>query len=287
MHWPPKAGETLLASRVTIVTALAIACWPVARWYIVRLRDGSDEPMGLVALVAALVCAPRHSWLEQLPRVQLHAVWGLLGAYVLTFAIAPPLVRALLFVTMLVVAAAGRRFPLAWWMLLVLSLPVVATLQFYLGYPLRVATAILCVPLLRLGGLHVTSDGTTLRWAGETVIVDAPCSGIQMLWTGLLLASILSCWQQLSTRDAWRLLRIAGVVVFAANVLRATALFCTETRLWPAPAWSHEGIGLAMFGLAALAICCLSEKFAGRSAARPRGLDSTQINARANRKPAA
>lgn len=131
---------------------------------------------------------------------------------------------------------------------------MIASLQFYLGYPLRLATTALCAPLLRVFGLHVTAEATTLHWAGETVIVDAPCSGIHMLWTGLFMAAALSCWQRLENRRALRLLRWASFAVFTTNVLRATALFCIEAGIWPSPAWAHEGVGLALFALATTVI---------------------------------
>lgn len=233
---------------------LCLACWPVARWYIARISDGSDEPWGLAALAAAIIFAPRTGWAEPLARGRMFWLCGLVAIYAAGYAFVPPLGHALLFVTAIGITVGRRGFPLAWWLLLVLSLPIIATLQFYLGYPLRLATTALCVPLLRLGGLHVTSKGTALHWAAETVIVDAPCSGIHMLWTGLFLAATLACWQRLDTRAAFRLLRRASCAVFVANVLRATALFCIESKVWPSPSWAHEGVGLVLFGAAALTI---------------------------------
>jgi len=261
-----------LHSRTALAAALILAAWPVARWYAARLGDGSDEPWGLAALAAALWFAPRRGWAEPLSTGRLLTFCALIGGYVATYALLPPLGHALFFVTMLSVALSRRdKFPLAWWALLVLSLPLVATLQFYLGYPLRLAATACCLPLLWLGGLHVTAEGTALHWAGETVIVDAPCSGIQMLWTGLFLAASLACWRRLDVRQSFRLFRQASITIFVANVLRATALFCTETKLWPAPTWAHEGIGLALFGTAAMTIFLLSERLPqnGADAAAP------------------
>jgi len=185
----PRPLSVWLTSRAAITTALALASWPVVRWYSARISDGSDEPWGLAALAAALVFAPRTGWTEPLSRCHAWFLCGLVAMYTASYNVLPPLAHALLAVTALGVAVGRRGFPLAWWALLVLSLPLVATLQFYLGYPLRLATTALCVPLLRSGGLHVVAESTTLRWAGETVIVDAPCSGIHMLWTGLFLAA--------------------------------------------------------------------------------------------------
>jgi exosortase/archaeosortase family protein len=264
-----ERNTALFSSRAAIALALCLASWPVMRWYIVRVSDGSDEPWGLAPLAAALLFAPRTGWRETLSPERLRMLCVLVGLYAISYKIVPPLGHALIFVTTLAVAVHRRGFPLAWWALLVVSLPLIATLQFYLGYPLRLATTILCVPLLRLGGLHVAAEGTALRWAGETVIVDAPCSGIHMLWTGLFLAAALACWQRLDTRGAFRLLHRASLVVFVANILRATALFCIESKIWPSPAWAHEGIGLALFGVAAIGIYLASESLSSRAAATP------------------
>jgi exosortase/archaeosortase family protein len=254
-----RSFNTWMTSRAAAVAALCLASWPVARWYVARISDGSDEPWGLAALAAAMVFAPRTGWTEPLTRFRTWILCGVVAAYTTTYAFIPPLGHAFIFVTAIGIAASRLRFPLAWWSLLVLSLPLVATLQFYLGYPLRLAATVLCVPLLQLGGLHVMAEGTALHWAGETVIVDAPCSGIHMLWTGLFLAAALACWQRLDTRQTFRLLRCASLAVFAANVLRAAALFCIESKIWPSPAWAHEGVGLTLFGAAAMAISRASE----------------------------
>ncbi len=257
--------------RAVIVLLLCAACWPVARWYVARVTDGSDEPWGLAALLAALLLAPREGWSLPLTRRRLYLLSTVLAGYVLSYCWLPPLGHALLFVTLLALAAGQRRFPLAWWSLLVLSLPLIASLQFYLGYPLRWVTTALSVPLLRLGGLQVSASATTLHWAGETVIVDAPCSGIHMLWTGLFLAATLACWQRLDLRATFKLLQRASLTIFAANVLRATALFCVESGLWPSPPWMHEGVGLVLFALAVCAIHRMSRPLAdgGQAATVP------------------
>lgn len=252
--------QRLLESRAAALAALLLAGWPVLRWYALRLGDGSDEPWGLAALALALLFTPWRTLREPLPASRRAWLCGLLGAWCLAFGWLPPLGRALLLVTLLGTAAARRGFPAAWWGLLVLSLPVVSTLQFYLGYPLRWLTTQLSVPLIALGGHTARAEGTTLHWAGERVIVDAPCSGIQMLWTGLLIAAALACWHRLDLRGTFALARIAALAVFVANTLRATALFFTETGLWPAPGWSHEGIGVLLFALAALAVTLAAER---------------------------
>jgi exosortase/archaeosortase family protein len=262
---PQKRGAiqrllTALSSRSAVTLLTVLACWPVCRWYALRMSDGSDEPWGLVALAAAVLFAPRNGWREAIPRGQLLCMTGLLGLYAATFPHMPALGRALLFVVMLALAAPPKQERFGWSALLILSLPVIATAQFYLGYPLRLATTFLCVPLLRVGGLQVTAEATALRWLGETVIVDAPCSGIHMVWTGLFLAAALACWKRLNGPAAVRLLRWASVLVFTANVLRAAALFCIETKIWPSPSWAHETVGLVLFCGAAIGIVFCSHR---------------------------
>ncbi len=254
----------LLTTRAFIGLSVLAAGWPVLRWYASRLNDGSDEPWGLAALAAALIFAPWRTWREPLPVRRVGWLCGLLALYIVAFPWMPPLIRALWLVTALGLVAADRGFPAAWWSLLVLSLPVVATLQFYLGYPLRLLTTQLCVPLIALVGHTAHAAGTTLYWAGERVVIDAPCSGIRMLWTGLFFAACLASWHRLDARRAFTLLRMAGLVLFLANVVRASLLFFIETGLWTVPSGSHEGAGLLCFALATGVILWIGERLANR-----------------------
>lgn len=249
-------------TRLAALLLLLAAGWPVALWYAARVYDGSDEPLGLIALLVALLFAPWKAWCEPLPPARLKLGCSLLALYVAAFPFLPPLIRAVLFVTLFGVIAAPRGFATAWWGLLMLSLPVIATLQFYLGYPLRFLTTHLCAWLLKLGGLSVRAEGTTLHWAGERVIVDAPCSGIHMLWTGLFITAAVACWHRFDFRQTFALARLASFTVFVANVLRAAALFCIESGLWPKPSWAHEGIGLILFAAAALVILTRANRIA-------------------------
>lgn len=269
---PEKArvgrGAEVFGTRAAAVLGLLLAGWPVLRWYALRLNDGSDEPAGLVALAAALLFAPWRGALEPLSSRRHAALAYVLIGYCMAFPLAPPLARALIFVVLLGVAAAPSGFAFAWWMLLALSLPVVATLQFYLGYPLRAVTAGICAPLLGLGGSPVFAEGVTLNWAGERVVIDAPCSGLHMLWTGLLIAALAACLLRLPTRAALTLFRQTALCVFVANVLRATVLFQLETGRWPNPSWAHETVGLALFGAAMGAVLFLAERRTRRTPAQ-------------------
>ena len=69
----------------------------------------------------------------------------------------------------------------------VLSLPLLASLQFYAGFPLRVITAEASSWLLSLA-YSVERSGSSMVVDGQLIIVDAPCSGVQMAWLGYFTA---------------------------------------------------------------------------------------------------
>ena len=225
------------------------------------MTDGSDEPWGIAALVAALLLTWRNPRAWTL-RTDDRLLWGaalLTFAYAAAVPSAPPLVRATLAMAALAcswVSVAGLRSKLAPVMVLfALSLPVIASLQFYLGYPLRSITTAGAALTLDLLGFEVERSGTALLWQGHTVLVDAPCSGVRMLWT----SAALSCAMALH-RDAigWRslaaLLLLTSAAALFANVLRAAALFIVETRDSPVPELVHTAVGAGTFALTAVSI---------------------------------
>ena len=230
------------------------------QWYARRMTDGSDEPWGLVALgtVLLLVGAERDRLRREPNSV------ALLGGGMLTVLSAvsipwlPPLARAALGVSALALtltAILDRSRPfLPLWGLLLLSLPVVSSLQFYLGYPLRSLTAQASSGLLNLIGIPVIHSGTALGWNGRTVLVDAPCSGIRMLWAGLFLAALLSYLARASLTRCVLNGVVAFAIILAANVLRNTFLFAREARILDLPAWTHSATGLVAFLVAGLLI---------------------------------
>jgi exosortase len=239
------------------------ALWPVWLWYARRTHDGSDEPWGLLALAAVLllVYAERRH-LREKPRPALVALAGgltLLGASVTPWV--PALVRAGLGVTALSLTFAAlhnRSRPLLpLWAMLILSLPVVASVQFYLGYPLRALSAGCSGALLRFAGLDVEQAGTTLTWQGHAVLVDAPCSGVQMLWVGLFFVALLSYLLRASAARFAFNAAGAVLVIVAGNVLRNTLLFIKEAEIVALPRWTHSATGVLTFLLSALLIARL------------------------------
>jgi exosortase len=247
-----------------------LAAWPTWRWMAARLVDGSDDPWGLVALalLTALVWRERESF-AQAPRSAL-----LLAAGVLLLASAaapvPALVRAGLAVGALVAALGAvrrRGQPLAALAgLALLSLPLLASLQFYAGFPLRVLTAEATRVLLGIAGLDVVRAGTALEVGGRLVIVDAPCAGVQMGWAAYTAACAAGAWLRLPDARFLARLPVVGVLVLAGNVVRNTMLVLGETSEHGLGDAAHEAVGLAVFAVVCTAVLWHVDRGAPRAA---------------------
>lgn len=264
--------DLVLHSPAGLLLAQAVAFWPVLVWYIQRLVDPSDEPWGLAALATVAVYLFQ-SWRVS-PKAAISsramaACCVLTALYVLSLFSCPDLVKAILAVSILSITASclltGRSFHAGVWGLALLSLPLIASMQFYLGYPLRLLVLTLSVPMLRTVGFDVLVEGTGLTWNNHYVGIDAACSGVRMLWTSSYLALTLACFKGLNNRNTIVLLASSVVAAIVGNVFRATSLFFLEVlrnspHLPPIPGFAHEGIGVAVFVLVALltvAVCSL------------------------------
>jgi exosortase/archaeosortase family protein len=225
------------------------------------MADGSDEPLGLLALALLALAAAggrlacqaeaRPPWLAAAAALSV-AVTALHGAL-------PPLALSVLAALALGCAfAAFRAADAPWWPvagLLLLALPLLASLQFYAGWPLRVVTAEASLWLLRLGGIDALRHGTTLLIDGREVLVDAPCSGVQLAWLGYCAACACALWQRLPDRRFVARLPLVGLLVLLGNVLRNTALVAIDGGVVSAPgAIAHEAIGLAVLAATVLAV---------------------------------
>ena len=230
----------------------ATALWPHWRWATARVMDGSDDPLGLAALMAfgALVAreAPRlTAWPDG--RWLLAAAIGTVLATAGTFTL-PPLAAAVF--AALALACAARAFlpsshgALPLMGLAVLALPVVSSLQFYAGFPLRVVTAQFSTWALQAAGFAAERTGTAMQVDGRLVIVDAPCSGVQMVWMAYFTACAVAGWYGLRDRAFLHRLPAAGALVLAGNVVRNSVLVGLEARHVAVSDSLHEGIGLVV-----------------------------------------
>lgn len=238
------------------LAALVLSFWPVWKWYAARMTDGSDEPWGMLALLTAMLyiaLSPKKILRGRTAEIPPPAL-AVLAIYAAGYSFLPAMARALLALVCVMFALSPhlseRRVHLGLLGLLLLSLPIIASLQFYAGYPLRALTGKIVCFMLAACGEHVVASGTSLLWRGDIISIDAPCSGIKMLWGGLYAAFSLSCFAGLSNYQTWMAYVVASLSIFVANILRTFVLFFAESRIWEMPAWFHTASGLAFFALA-------------------------------------
>jgi exosortase/archaeosortase family protein len=257
-----------------LLAALTVALWPVWRWMGLRFTDGSGDLWELLALAtAAAVLVRDRALMSRHPgSISLWMPVLFLVAYAASYHHLSALPRAMLAMASLGTAVSslwyGKRAEVALCGLLLICLPVMASLNFYLGYPLRVAAGTLAEALLHMNGIAAVREGTQLQWSGQTVAIDAPCSGVKMLWTGAYLSLSLSAMMRLSDLRALALLASTAAVVILANAFRATSLFYVEAGLIQAPDSFHDAIGLVMFAFAAVTVFALARRLAEAQHAR-------------------
>lgn len=247
------------------LSLFAAALWPAWWWMARRLTDGSDDPLGLLSIgvLTVLVWQQRHR-LRPAPRLQ----W-LATALMLTLAATlgapwmPPLLSGLLAVLAMAAALAAwlpQRIPtLPVLGLCVLALPLLASLQFYAGYPLRVLTAEATRLLLSLV-YAVERSGASLLVQGQLVIVDAPCSGVQMAWLAYFTACVVALHARRPNASFALRLPAVGAMVLVGNIVRNTVLVAYAGTGQALSGWAHEGVGLLAQALVCGAIVLLMKK---------------------------
>jgi exosortase/archaeosortase family protein len=239
-----------------IASALVLlATWESWWWYVRRIVAAPEDVLALIVVLVVLSIAgarqAQRTPAGELPFATLAVV---VAGYAACRGLVPPIVRAglaagiALFCLHLMVFR--RQPPVAVWGLAALALPVLPSLHFMLGYPLRIASAVLAVALIKTHGLAVERQGTVLVWRGAMVQFDAPCSGVNMLWAGLLFTLMGCALLRLGVGPTAAAAACSILLAVAGNVLRTTSLFYLEVGLIVQPsAWWHEGIGLIAFVL--------------------------------------
>ncbi len=262
-------GAPNLLHALAWIALHALALWPHGEWAWQRMRDGSDDPLGVMALAllawmlwrtrAAMRVAPRRPWLAA----------GLVLAVASTVALmgVPPLVASMVAaasITCTIVAwlpGGAARLPVAG--LALLSLPLVASLQFYVGFPLRVVTAQISAWALQLVGFDALRAGASMTVEGRLVIVDAPCSGVQMAWMAYFAACAVALHAGLRDAVFARRLPWVGAVVLVGNALRNSVLVVLEARPQGLAASVHELIGLTALAATTLVVVAVMQRAGG------------------------
>jgi exosortase/archaeosortase family protein len=246
-------GHRALPREWWMPAALLLALWPHWVYVARRLVDGSDEPWGVLALVTVVALLLRDRAHLMLPTRSALVTCGMLAVVAaIADRVLPDLFAAAVAMLALgvFVMHALRRPAAAITVLLLLTLPIIASLQFYLGYPLRLMVAHASAELLSIIGWPAEARGASIRHEGITVLVDAPCAGIGMLWLGSYAAALLSYLNRASARRTLVNGVVAALLVLIANIGRNTLLFFPEAGLVDWPAAAHEAIGLVAFASA-------------------------------------
>lgn len=118
-------------------------------------------------------------------------------------------------------------------MLLVVGvLPFGEHLETFVGYPLRVFTAMLARSGLGALGFHSVGVDTILVFESGISQVDIPCSGVKSLWTGALFLLAATWIQNRRINLRWILVALAtGFLLVVSNLLRVTILALTGPAL--------------------------------------------------------
>jgi exosortase/archaeosortase family protein len=266
-----KSGDSLRTQKPAAIASIALllAAIPTLRWYVLRLQDGGGELAGLVPLCAALWFGLRDR--KGLKRTSRGAWTGvvLLLIQAAAYPFLPAMIRALLMIAALASVSGIWRKP-GIVCLLVLALPLTASLDFFLGYPLRLLTSINAGFLLEITGTDVSRTGVQLLYEGRVVGVDPACSGMNMLWSTGLLTALLAAVFSLRWRSLVPLGAAALALALAGNSLRAAILFFPEAEIINMPHILHPGIGIAIAGGGFLALMKLARRLSLHERKLPR-----------------
>ena len=269
-----KEKANHIADDVKRIAALLAAFSPVCLWYAARTCDKSDEPWGLVALISLIgvlaLGAKSESGhggtVRKETKSLANSIIGvvILVAYLATFSIAPHLVQAVLFaLTLWYVAISRMALPSKTGALglLLLSLPVIPSLNFFAGYPLRLLVANGANIMLNILGIGADVNGVVLTVDGKFQAIDAPCSGISMFWVEFYVVMMLACVFKLNAKNTGILTVIALPLIVLGNILRVTSII-SFSKITSLPSGAnlahfepsvHLGSGLVVFCLVCLA----------------------------------
>ncbi len=261
--------------------------WPVWQWYLARLGDPADDASVVVALGTAVVFLLLKKPAQKSPQIPLLIPIICLLLYTVTFPLFSPLLRAIIAVFALSYTLNYWRFGdrLQLWLygLLLLSLPVLSPMQFYLSYPVRIIVGRLATFFLQLFGFPVVFEGIAFNWGGEYIWIDELCSGIRKLWAGLYFTFALVAFYDLRTKKTIAVTGFAVLAFIMANVLRTTFLFYVKADFFAIPWWLHKWGGIVMFLFAAIATVCFAQGVKKRGHNKTPVVERTEIPGVLNR----
>ncbi len=273
-----------------LTVSICLAFWSSLVWLAQRTLDKSDEPWGLLSLstvVILLVFASKFKF-NSTSRVEINTSSALdssrsattkhcAGVACLLFHFlsgdsAPLMVHALLMIlaiwflviSKLNVPSKGGMFGL-----LLLVLPVIPSVDFYAGYPVRFVITMGARLLLFCLGMSVHQQGTVLSIGQKLFAIDVPCSGIHMLWVEGYAVMLLATLFRLRLKGTVFISFAGCILIIIGNILRASTLILFDLLCAQSSASNvmhlepvvHLLVGLVSFCLVTVAIAFLAHKF--------------------------
>ena len=254
-----------VAERALAAFAWGGALFSLWAWWFARIGEPLDAGMAAWAALAVFIVDAwrRNGWKAARPSTRAYALAASgLAAYWVTRPFLPitlcGLFGVLGGVSLLVPATRDQgEFPAPLAGLAVAGLPTLFILDLFLGVPLRTVSTFMAMALLRLTGLEVVRNGMEIAVGGVPVWVDAPCAGVAMLGTGIVLALVLAQVWRLRTWRTVGVCSLAVVAVCLANAARVAVLtLCASTGLKLGSA-AHEVVGGIALLAALLLVACV------------------------------
>ena len=253
-----------VAERAFAAFAWGGALFSLWAWWFARIGEPLDAGMAAWAALAVFIVDAwrRNGWKATRPSARAYALAAFgLAAYWVARPFLPislcGLFGVLGGVSLLVPATRDQgefQAPLAG--LAVAGLPTLFIADLFLGVPLRAVSTFGATALLCLTGLEVVRNGMEIAVGGVPVWVDAPCAGVAMLGTGVVLALVLAQVWRLRTGRTIGVCALAVVAVCLANAARVAVLtMCASMGLKLGSA-AHEIVGgIALLAALLLVVC--------------------------------
>jgi exosortase/archaeosortase family protein len=224
---------------------LLVPTWP---WWVARVHNDTFVSLSFAALVACAVFLvhqvktkptshhPAPSWLLVVP-----VVLALLHLRMPVPTLAAAMALSSLGLLLCMRFLQLRQHAFAWWMMMMIALPTRASMDVWLGWPLRKLAAGIAAKLL--GG---TTTATLLLLEGQNVDVTEQCAGIASLHLMLLVVCGWCAWHRASWQRTIVALLLATCALVVGNCGRIVVL--AVLRMFPSiAAVVHEPMGLLAF----------------------------------------
>jgi exosortase/archaeosortase family protein len=274
-----------------VTISICVAFWSTIVWLVQRTFDRSDEPWGLLSLATVVFLLvlgkkfnlsfasnissqnPTHSDVPGLSALGNLAGLICLLLHFLLAGRAPFMVHGVLMILalwFLLVSKLNVSSKAGILGLLFLVLPVMPSVDFYAGYPVRFVVAAGASSLLWCLGMLVHQEGTVLSINQRLFAIDVPCSGIHMLWVEAYAIMLLATLFRLRLKQTVALGAAGCILILIGNVFRAATLIVFDllsTQLSASNVSSlepivHPLVGLFSFCLVTGAISLLARKLA-------------------------